>query len=50
MSGTATLRPETGAVTAGLHYTVDHPTPDPKWAHDTLVRRDDGRGPELLPS
>src|SRR6267378_1290322 len=23
MSGTATLRPETGAVTAGLHYTVD---------------------------
>ena len=32
----------------GLHYTVDHPNTDPRWAHDTVVRREDGRGPELL--
>jgi L-aspartate oxidase len=32
----------------GLHYTVDHPATDPKWAHDTVVRREDGRGPELV--
>jgi L-aspartate oxidase len=23
----------------GLHYTIDHPRPDPAWAHDTIVRR-----------
>jgi L-aspartate oxidase len=34
----------------GLHYTVDHPTTHPNWAHDTVVRREDGRGPELLSS
>jgi L-aspartate oxidase len=32
----------------GLHYTVDHPATDPKWAHDTVVRREDGRSPELV--
>ncbi len=32
----------------GLHYTVDHPTPNPRWAHDTIIRREDGGRPELL--
>ncbi|HXJ33934.1 MAG TPA: L-aspartate oxidase [Candidatus Eisenbacteria bacterium] len=32
----------------GLHYTVDHPDPDPAWTHDTIVRRRDGEEPELL--
>jgi L-aspartate oxidase len=31
----------------GLHYTVDHPATDPAWAHDTLVRREDGSWPEV---
>jgi L-aspartate oxidase len=26
----------------GLHYTIDHPAPDPRWAHDTVVRRGPG--------
>jgi len=26
----------------GLHYTIDHPEPDPAWAHDTIVRRTNG--------
>jgi len=32
----------------GLHYTIDHPHPDPAWAHDTVARRRDGAGVELL--
>ena len=32
----------------GLHYTIDHPRPDPAWAHDTVVRRQDGAGVEVL--
>src|SRR6266567_3235400 len=32
----------------GLHHTIDHPRPDPAWAHDTAVRRRDGAGRELL--
>src|SRR5437667_12756943 len=32
----------------GLHSTIDHPRPDPAWAHDTVVRRRDGAGVELL--
>src|SRR5206468_3098776 len=32
----------------GLHYTIDHPRPDPAWAHDTVVRRRDGAGLEVL--
>jgi L-aspartate oxidase len=23
----------------GLHYTIDHPEPDPAWLRDTVVRR-----------
>jgi len=35
----------------GLHYTIDHPRPDPAWAHDTtVVRRRDGAGLEVLPA
>ncbi len=34
----------------GLHYTIDHPRPDPAWAHDTVVRRRDGAGVEVAPS
>ena len=34
----------------GLHYTVDHPEPNPRFAQDTVVRRDDGLRPELLAS
>jgi L-aspartate oxidase len=33
----------------GLHYTIDHPRPDPAWAHDTVVRRRDGAGVEIVP-
>jgi L-aspartate oxidase len=32
----------------GLHYTIDHPTRDPAWTHDTVVRRADGAGPVLV--
>ena len=32
----------------GLHYTIDHPRPDPAWAHDTVVRRRDGAAIEVL--
>src|SRR2546427_1577827 len=28
----------------GLHYTIDHPRPDPAWAPDTAGRRPDGAG------
>jgi L-aspartate oxidase len=31
----------------GLHHTIDHPRPDPAWAHDTVVCRVDGR-PRLV--
>jgi len=31
----------------GLHYTIDHPEPDPAWVRDTVVRRADGDGPAL---
>jgi L-aspartate oxidase len=34
----------------GLHYTADHPNPDPAWVRDTLVRRRDGTEPQLLAS
>ncbi len=34
----------------GLHYTIDHPRLDPAWARDTVVRRRDGEGSELLAS
>jgi L-aspartate oxidase len=33
----------------GLHYTIDHPRPDPAWIRDTVVRRRDGVEPEVLP-
>ena len=36
------------AESRGLHYTVDHPEPDPAWLHDTCVRRRDGGPPELI--
>jgi L-aspartate oxidase len=32
----------------GLHYTIDHPRPDPAWAHDTVVRRRGGAAIEVL--
>ena len=32
----------------GLHYTVDHPNPDPAWTHDTIVRRRDGEAAQLV--
>src|SRR6184192_3574675 len=32
----------------GLHYTIDHPQADPSCAHDTVVRRRDGAGVEVL--
>jgi len=32
----------------GLHYTLDHPATDPAWAHDTVVRREDGAGPMVV--
>jgi L-aspartate oxidase len=28
----------------GLHYTIDHPHPNPAWQRDTVVRRRDGEG------
>ena len=31
----------------GLHYTVDHPEPDPACVRDTLVQRRDGEWPEV---
>jgi L-aspartate oxidase len=34
----------------GLHYTIDHRRPDPAWAHDTVVRRRDGEGVDVLPA
>jgi L-aspartate oxidase len=34
----------------GLHYTVDHPAPNPACAHDTLVAREEGWRPEVLSS
>lgn len=34
----------------GLHYTIDHPTTEPAWCHDTVLRRAaDGR-PMLVPA
>jgi L-aspartate oxidase len=32
----------------GLHYTADHPTPDPTRAQDTVVRRENGERPEVV--
>ncbi|HYR96605.1 MAG TPA: L-aspartate oxidase [Candidatus Binatus sp.] len=32
----------------GLHYTIDHPRSDASWAHDTVVRRREGNGVEVL--
>jgi L-aspartate oxidase len=32
----------------GLHYTADHPTPDPTQARDTVVRRENGERPEVV--
>jgi L-aspartate oxidase len=34
----------------GLHYTIDHPRPNPAWAHDTVARRRDGEGAVVLPT
>ena len=31
----------------GLHYTIDHPHPDPAWRRDTVVRRRDGNEMEV---
>ena len=31
----------------GLHYTIDHPEPDPRWRVDTVVRRARSGAPEL---
>ena len=30
----------------GLHYTIDHPEPDPRWRVDTVVRRARSGAPE----
>jgi L-aspartate oxidase len=32
----------------GLHYTIDHPRPDPGWVRDTVVCRRDGQDPVVL--
>jgi L-aspartate oxidase len=34
----------------GLHYTIDHPEPDPRWRADTVVRRGANGAPELASS
>jgi L-aspartate oxidase len=34
----------------GLHYTIDHPTSDPAWVRDTVVRRGAAGTPEPVPS
>ena len=31
----------------GLHYTIDHPEPDPRWRVDTVVRRGTSGTPAL---
>jgi L-aspartate oxidase len=31
----------------GLHYTIDHPHPNPAWQRDTVVRRRDGEGVDV---
>src|SRR5262249_3602709 len=31
----------------GLHYTIDHPEPDPRWRVDTVVRRGANGAPAL---
>jgi L-aspartate oxidase len=31
----------------GLHYTIDHPHPNPAWQRDTVVRRRDGDGVDV---
>jgi L-aspartate oxidase len=31
----------------GLHYTIDHPRPDPAWVRDTIVRRRDAETADL---
>jgi len=33
----------------GLHYTIDHPTSDPAWLHDTVVRRGPDGRPRVVP-
>jgi len=32
----------------GLHYTIDHPHRDPAWQRDTVVRRRDAEGVEIV--
>jgi L-aspartate oxidase len=32
----------------GLHYTIDYPETDRAWAHDTVVRREDGAAPVVV--
>ena len=34
----------------GLHYTIDHAQSEPAWAHDTVVRRREGDGVEIVSS
>jgi len=34
----------------GLHFTIDHPEPDPAWARDTVLRRGAHGAPELAVS
>ncbi len=34
----------------GLHYTMDHPTTDPSWCHDTVLRRGPTGRPVLVPT
>jgi L-aspartate oxidase len=41
----ALARPES----RGLHYTIDHPHPDPNWLHDTVVRRGSDGSPVVVP-
>lgn len=41
----ALARPES----RGLHYTIDHPQPDPRWLHDTVVRRGPEGRPTIVP-
>jgi L-aspartate oxidase len=33
----------------GLHYTIDHPTSDPAWLHDTVLQRGPDGRPRLVP-
>ncbi len=34
----------------GLHYTIDHPEPDPAWVRDTIIRRGREGSPDVVPA